>query len=226
MPSARIALIGDHDPGIAAHRGIDRALALAGAQPAWIGTDSLRDAARSLAGFGGIWCVPGSPYRSTDGALAAIRHARESQVAFLGTCGGFQHALLEYARNVLGLAHAAHAELEPAAAEPVIAPLACALVEQAGSIGLLPRTRLREIYGADRATEGYHCRYGLNPQYETLLGDSPMTIAARDDAGDVRAVELRGHPFFFATLFQPERAALAGRRHPLIEAFVAAALQA
>ena len=71
--------------------------------------------------------------------------------------------------------------------------------------------------------EPYHCRYGLNPAYERLFAEAPLRVAARDDAGDVRAVELAGHPFFVATLFQPELAALRGERHPLVAAFAAAA---
>jgi CTP synthase (UTP-ammonia lyase) len=220
-----IALIGDHDPAVLAHRAIPKALALA--DPAvrfdWIGTESVGNAGR-LKDYAGIWCVPASPYRDTEGALSAIRFARENRIPFLGTCGGFQHALLEYARNVLGLTHASHAELEPAAAEPLIAPLSCSLVEQTGAIRFVPRTNLHRIYGADRATEDYHCRYGLNPRYEALLCDSPLIVSARDDAGEVRAVELDGHPFYVATLFQPERAALQGRRHPVVEAFVIASV--
>jgi len=65
------------------------------------------------AGFDGFWCVPASPYRDIDGALRAIRFAREQRRPFLGTCGGFQHAVLEYARNVLGWADAEHGELAP-----------------------------------------------------------------------------------------------------------------
>jgi len=218
-----IALIGDRDPTILAHQAIEASLALAGATFSWIGTETILEPRQLLGAYRGVWAVPGSPYRHTDGALAAIQLARETRVAFLGTCGGFQHALLEYARNVLGLTHAAHAELEPAAAEPLIAPLSCALVEKSGAIHIEPRTRLQRIYGTDRATEGYHCSYGLNPQFEPLLSDSPLIVSARDDAGEVRAVELDGHPFYIATLFQPERAALRGERHPLIHAFVEAA---
>jgi CTP synthase (UTP-ammonia lyase) len=217
-----IALIGDRDLKILAHQAIEKSLGLVGATFSWIGTEEIIEPRQLLGAYRGIWCVPGSPYRNTDGALAAIQFAREMRVPFLGTCGGFQHALLEYGRNVLGLAHASHAEIEPAAAEPLIAPLACALVEKTGRIHLVPRTRLHHIYGADVATEGYHCSYGLNPRYEALLSDSPLTIDARDDNGEVRGVELDGHPFFIATLFQPERAALAGKRHPVIQAFVEA----
>jgi CTP synthase (UTP-ammonia lyase) len=169
--------------------------------------------------------VPASPYADMDAALAAIRMARESGRPFLGTCGGFQHALIEYVRNVLGLADADHAETNPEAERMVIAPLACSLVEKAGALRLCAGSRLREIYGADAAEEVYHCRYGLNPRYAGALFGNPATglrVGATDDAGEVRAVELAGHPFFVATLFQPERSGLRGVAHPLITAFVAA----
>ena len=173
-----------------------------------------------LEGFDGIWCVPGSPYANTNGVLAAIRVARERAVPFLGTCGGFQHALLEYAGAVWGVPAPAHAELDPSAADPVIAPLTCGLVEQSGTIRFEPGSRLLAIYGSDEAVEGYHCNYGLNPACAGRFATGPLRVAARDLAGDVRAVELDGHPFFVATLYQPERSGLDGRRHPLIAAFV------
>ena len=70
--------------------------------------------------------------------------------------------------------------------------------------------------------EGYHCRYGLNPQFRAALVAGPLRATAHDDSGDVRAIELDGHPFFVATLFQSERAALKGKAVPLAEAFVMA----
>jgi CTP synthase (UTP-ammonia lyase) len=225
--SARIALIGDHDPAAVAHRAIPPALGLAAGTAgrhidwAWVHTSTLLgDLTAHLEMFDGIWCVPGSPYANTDGALEAIRVARDRRVPFLGTCGGFQHALLEYAAAVWGVPAPAHAELDPSAADPVIAPLACALVEQAGTIFFEPGSRLLAIYGSDDAVEGYHCSYGLSPACAGRLASGPLRVAARDLAGDVRAVELEGHPFFVGTLYQPERSGLEGRRHPLIAAFM------
>jgi CTP synthase (UTP-ammonia lyase) len=81
---------------------------------------------------------------------------------------------------------------------------------------------LAKIYGRESTTEEYHCSYGLNPEYAARLQTGPLKIAARDDEGDVRAVELEGHPFFVGTLFQPERAALRDQMPPLVRAFVAA----
>jgi CTP synthase (UTP-ammonia lyase) len=227
MNRPRIALIGDYNPSAKAHQAIPGALALAAdaditCQWEWLHTASLsRDPAEQLAAFDGIWCVPASPYANTRGALGAIRFARESGRAFLGTCGGFQHAMMEYAEAVWGVT-AAHAELDADAVNPVIAPLACSLVDQAGELHLAPRSRLASIYGAASATEEYHCRYGLNPRYAERLATGSLRIAAVDAADDVRAIELDDHPFFIGTLFQPERSAFSGRSHPLIRAFVVA----
>jgi len=154
--------------------------------------------------------------------LSAIRFARESRRPFLGTCGGFQHALLDYAEAAWGIA-AAHAKSDPHADNPVVSPLMCALVEVKGSLHFESGSRLAKIYGSEVATEEYHCSYGLNPLYADRFQNGPMKVAARDDEGSIRAVELDDHPFFIGTLFQPERAALRDRLPPLVHAFVAAA---
>jgi CTP synthase (UTP-ammonia lyase) len=230
QPLVRIALVGDYSPEVTAHIAIPRALDLAAAMvecdtaPDWIATPDLdRDAELTLAPYHAIWCVPASPYANMGGALNAIRFARETGRPFLGTCGGCQHALIEYARNVLGLAAADHAESNPDAELPLITPLACALNEARGSIRLLGGTRVRAIYGRDEIVEGYNCSYGLNPAFRAQLEAGQLRVTGVDDTGDVRVVELDGHPFFVATLFQPERSALAGVAHPLIAAYLQAA---
>ena len=229
MRKPRIGLIGDYDPNVIAHRAIPRAIELAAlslcaeAEPVWLATEQLAgDSATQLGSCDGLWCVPASPYRSTEGALAAIRYARERDVPFLGTCGGFQHALLEYARHVLGLEQAAHAELEPDAAEPLIAPLACALVEKQGTIHLQPGSRAQRLCERTELVEEYHCSFGLNPHYEAALEAGGLTFTGRDDEGEVRVFELPSHPFYLGTLFQPERSALRDETHPLVRGFVAA----
>jgi CTP synthase (UTP-ammonia lyase) len=229
--STRIGLVGDYDESVPAHQAIPRALALAEeALKApidfrWLPTETI-DSDAILAPFDAVWCVPASPYRSMEGALRAIRFARAQPRPFLGTCGGFQHAVVEFARGVLGWANADHAESSPDAGRPVIAPLSCSLVEVSGSVRLRPGSRIAVAYGATEAVEGYRCRYGLNPAFREALLSGPLRVTAEDDAGDVRALELDGHPFFVATLFQPERAALAGRLPPLVTAFIRAALVA
>jgi CTP synthase (UTP-ammonia lyase) len=225
MHGLRIGLIGDYDPNVTAHQAIPLALALAESETdlplalEWLPTDSIT-AAADLSRHDGLWCVPASPYRSMDGALRAIRFARETPRPFLGTCGGFQHALVEYARSVLGWADADHAESAAGVGRAVVSPLACALVEATGSVRFTPGSRIAEAYGRLEAEEGYHCSYGLNPAFASQFFAGRLRQTALDAGGEVRAVELDGHPFFVATLFQPERAALAGVLPPLVRAFV------
>jgi CTP synthase (UTP-ammonia lyase) len=226
----RIGLVGDQDDKVSAHVAIPRALSIASGTLKcsidfdWVPTEEIRTEQR-IARYDGIWCVPASPYRSMDGALRAIRWARERGRPFLGTCGGFQHAILEYTRSVLGWIDADHGETSPNANRAVIAPLACALVEKTDSIRFRAGSRIAAAYGRLEATEGYRCRYGLNPAFQSELFSGRLRATAKDAADEVRAIELEGHPFFVATLFQPERAALENRLPPLVAAFVTATVQ-
>jgi CTP synthase (UTP-ammonia lyase) len=225
-----IALIGDRDDQVVAHRAIPQALTIANSSCGlvvgheWIDTARLQAPVETLLSpFAAVWCVPASPYENMDGALAAIRYARETGRPFLGTCGGFQHALIEYFRHVLGQAGADNLESNAGADLPVIAPLACSLVEQRGDIRLAEGSAIAAIYGGPSCHEGYHCSYGFNETYRDLVDTSDVVFSGIDDEGSPRAFELPGHPFYFGTLFQPERSAMAGEPHPLISAFVAAA---
>ena len=226
----RIALIGDYNPDVVAHRAIPIALQLAAdalhcaVNPVWCHTAHIFDAAQLLAGFDGVWCVPASPYANMQGALAAIRYARENDISYLGTCGGFQHAVIEYARNVRGMTAADHAESNPNASLALISPLTCSLVGASETLTVAADSALRRAYGTDTITESYHCSYGLNPQLSSALFDEKLVPVAHDASGQVRAVELRGHTFFIATLFQPERRAMRGGVPPLVQAFVSAIL--
>jgi CTP synthase (UTP-ammonia lyase) len=228
-----IGVVGDRDDTITAHRALPVALDLAAQAQGvalryeWLATRAI-DSAQDLTRFDALWCVPGSPYRSTDGALRAIRYARENGVPFLGTCGGFQHAVIEYARHVLGWHDADHAETADGNDRRlVISQLECSLVEASEVLSAVAGSRLAEAYGTPVFGEGYRCRFGLNPEFLEALLSGPLTVAATGPGGDVRALELRRgeHPFCLLTLFQPERAALQGRVPPLVRAFVAAAAE-
>ncbi|EPL15052.1 CTP synthase [Pseudomonas sp. CF161] len=225
QPPVRIALIGDYDPQITAHQAIPKALELSATslglkvEAQWLATEQI-EAGTPLERFEGVWCVPGSPYRSHEGALRAIRFAREQQRPFLGTCAGFQHALLEYARHVLGWSDAEHGEIAPQAERAVLSPLSCALVEVRAAVYLQEGSLIAQAYPTLTIEEGYHCRYGVNPQLAPLLLSQGLHAVGHDAAGDLRAVELAGHPFFIGTLFQPERAALAGGVAPLVSALL------
>ena len=172
--------------------------------------------------FDGFWCVPASPYKSEEGALRAIRFAREQQRPFLGTCGGFQHAVLEFSRNVLGWEDAEHGETSPESERAVLTPLTCSLVEAVDSIHLVPGSLIAKAYETSQIREGYRCRYGINPAFIDELLNQDLRVSGQDARGEPRAIELQAHPFFVATLFQPERAALKGQLPPLVAALVEA----
>jgi CTP synthase (UTP-ammonia lyase) len=146
-------------------------------------------------------------------------------VPFLGTCGGVQHAILEYARNAIGLKEAEHAEDHPGTSFPLLQKMECALVEKSQRIIAIESSEFRRMYGADSGLEDFHCSYGLNPRFEHLFRNTDLDIVARSDNGEVRAIALRDHPFFIGTLFQPERRALRGELHPVVKGFFAAAAQ-
>lgn len=223
----RIALVGDRSANVRAHARIPvlieallkrEGIAL---DPYWIATPDAAEC--DLGGFDAIWVTPGSPYASADGAIAAARTARERQIPFLGTCGGFQHALLEYARNVCGLRTVQNAETTPEAEDQLIVPLECSLVGHEEAVMIVPGTLAAKILGPGRRTERYNCSYGLNPEYLEALASGGLRFSGFDDGGLVRVMELPGHPFFLGALFQPELHGDGTQPHPVITAMAVAA---
>jgi CTP synthase (UTP-ammonia lyase) len=225
----RIALVGDRSANVRAHAriaGLIDALLKRDSialDPYWIATPDAVEC--ELSGFDAIWVAPGSPYESAAGAIAAVRTAREKGIPFLGTCGGFQYALIEYARNVCGLGSVEHAEVTPEAEEQLIVPLECSLMGHEEAVMIVPGTRAAKISGPGRRTERYHCAYGLNEQYLEALTSGGLRFSGFDDSGQVRIMELPGHPFFMGTLFQPELHGDGAQPHPVIRAFAIAAAE-
>lgn len=220
----RLALVGDRSDSVQAHPRIPAILgALSGpgvepVEPYWVASTAIESPA-DVAGFDGIWVVPGSPYESMDGVLAAIQAARLEQIPLLGTCGGFQHILLEFARHVCGLSRVAHAEIDPGAEELLLVPLSCKLFGEESEVIIVPGTRAARAMGAGPSTERYFCRFGLERSYEDVLTAAGLVVSGRDTDGEARVVELPDHPFFIGTLFQPELSSDATWVHPLIGAF-------
>ena len=99
----------------------------------------------------------------------------------------------------------------------------CALLDDEREVHLLPGSRLASIYERESVREGYHCAFGVNPKYLAILKQVGVAFTATDKDGDPRAIELAGHPFFVATLFQFELAALRGATPPIVVAFLRAA---
>lgn len=186
----------------------------------WLSTAEIPDTLFS--DFDGIWVAPGSPYKSMERTLATIRYAREHGIPCFGTCGGFQHMLLEYARNVLGFQDAQHAEYDPYASNLFISQLACSLVGRRMELHFVPGSRVAAIYGTEGAEEEYYCNFGVNPDKVPLLRQGDLEISGSDAEGEIRVVELCDHPFFFGTLFVPQLGSTPAKPHPLVTAFVRA----
>jgi CTP synthase (UTP-ammonia lyase) len=225
-----VAVIGDHVDGFEPHDTIATALqhaadALGTDAPEvrWVATHELTSDARgALDGAAAIWCAPGGPYHSLTGALAGIRFAREQRVPFLGTCAGFQHGVIEFARNVLGRRDAAHAEYDgpDGDGELFIDELLCSLVGRTMRVDVVDHV-LREMYGDAHATERYYCRFGLHPRWRGLLHEAGLRVAGVDAAdGDVRILRLDDHPFYVLTLFVPQTSSAPGAPHPLVTSYV------
>lgn len=225
MTAIRIAIVGEFDPAFYPHQKTNEALEHAAAglkvpvASDWVSTGDITPS--RLREYDGFLVAPGSPYRSMEGALAAIRFAREEGKPLLGTCGGFQHLIIEYARNVLGVAGADHEENDPNASELFISRLGCSLVGRTLTIRLVGDSRVAGLYGSTTVREEYYCQFGVNPAHVTALASGPLRIVGSDDEGEVRVVELPDHPFFVGTLFVPQLRTVPESPHPLIAGLVA-----
>ena len=224
-----IALIGEHDETVTAHQAIPLAIGLAAdalqidVMIEWISTESV--SAEKLSQFHAIWCVPASPYKRMEGALSAIQFARRNDIPFLGTCGGYQHAILEFARHVLGFDKADSAEENPDTEMPLISALKCKLIEETESITLAADSQVSAFYQSDKIDEDYHCSFGVNPDYLFIFDGTDLCFTGHDELPTPKVLELPDHRFFIGTAFQPERSALKKQVHPLIVGFLQAAVE-
>jgi CTP synthase (UTP-ammonia lyase) len=154
----RIALVGDRSASVQAHAkipGLVETLSIGRPDPIevyWIHSTAIESAA-DVAGFDGVWVIPGSPYANSAGVLAAVEGARTAGIPLLGTCGGFQHLLIEFARNVCGLTSVQNAEEFPEADELIIQPLECSLLGEESSVLVVAGTVAAAAMGQGLATE-------------------------------------------------------------------------
>lgn len=239
--TVRIGIIGDFNTEFRSHHATNDSIQHAASklklkvESEWLPTTSLAapEGRKILESFDGLWASPGSPYKSMDGMLKGIEFARTRDWPFLGTCGGFQYAVIECARNVLGMKDADTAENNSSSKNIVIHPVACAVPNQAKGApklsGVVPEIRIRPgsyletFYGENVVKEEFFCNFELNPEFEWCAIEAGFPIAARGPQGEVRAIESPTHRFFIATLFQPQLSSTAKKPHPLVVAFVQAA---
>jgi CTP synthase (UTP-ammonia lyase) len=223
-----VVVVGDYGAERPTHKATQRALEHAVQPPLrfeWLATEVVeRMDDAELASYAGLLIAPGSPYQSMEGALKAIRVARERGVPLLGTCGGFQHVAIEFVRDVLGIEGAEHEESSPDACELAVTRLPGSLADQEHEVFFASGSRVAAIYEASAAVEPFFCSFGLNPEYRSGVVERGLVISGTGTDGAARVFELPEHPFFIATLYVPQARYKPENPHPLVTAFVAAAV--
>lgn len=230
--AVRVAALGDYKRSFPPHPATDEALAHAAAglglflELEWIETGSIlaRIADLSLAHFDAYVIAPGSPYADLEGMLSGIWFARVSGKPVLGSCAGFQHMVLEFARNVAGIEDAVSLEYRPGEGTAVITPLACNVVGDVLPVSLRRGTSAWRLYGQSPVEERYYCQYGLAPEFVRTLQARGLMVTGTDPDGEPRVMELAEHPFYVATLFVPQARSTPERPHPLLTGLLEATL--
>ena len=196
---------------------------------------SKKNITKKLHGLDGIVVAPGFGERGIEGKIEAVRHARENRIPFFGICLGMQMAVIEYARNVLGLAKANSTEMDGSTPDPVIS-----LMEEQKSITnkggtmrlgawdchLIDGTLVKEIYGGTKdISERHRHRYEYNNDYKKQMENAGLKASGiNKETGLVEIVELPDHPWFIGVQYHPEYRSTVANPHPLFVGLVKAAL--
>lgn len=240
MQSVDIAIVGDFDRSKHSHWATEAALFHAAAKlritvlPRWVSTPEVEaDAEAALRRADGIWGAPGSPFESAKGMLQAITYARCHNKPYLGTCAGFQYALIELTRSLLDMPDADSAENHPSSGQVVITPVQCEAPRRAvprllgrSRVSIEPGSLLAALCRAGQLDAEFFCSYEVNAAFEARWQDAGVRFCARGDGGEPRALELPTHRFFLATLFQPQLSTSLQEPHPIVTGFLQAAHRA
>ncbi len=191
--------------------------------------------AEKLQGLDGLLVAPGFGHRGIEGKIVAVQYAREHGLPFFGICLGMQMAVIEYSRNVLGIANAHSLEMDSTTTNPVITMMEeqKKVTMKGGTMRLgsypctiTPHTLAHTIYGSTSITERHRHRYELNNDYLQQLTTSGMVASGINDAtGLVEIIELPNHPYFIGVQYHPELKSTVEHPHPLFVHFIAAAKQ-
>jgi CTP synthase len=201
----------------------------------WVPSDELTGllADPYLEDLDGIVIPGGFGYRGVEGKIQAIRFARENGIPLLGLCLGLQASVIEFARNVLGLADANSTEFDPSTPHPVIDLMASQEeVEEKGGtmrLGLYAAklaegSKVRELYGQELVYERHRHRWEVNNRYRKELEKAGMRLSGLSpDDNLVEYIELVDHPFFLGTQAHPEFRSRPDMPHPLFTGLIRAA---
>lgn len=201
----------------------------------WIHSEKVNanNVAKELKGLKAVLVAPGFGERGIDGKIEAIKYARENDIPFLGICLGMQCAVVEFARNVLGMADAHTTEIDEASEHPVIDIMEDQknVKSKGGTMRLgayncdiKPGTKAMEIYGTSRISERHRHRFEFNNKYKNQFEENGMIASGiNPDNGLVEIVEIPSHPWFVGVQFHPEYKSTVAEPHPLFVQFVHAA---
>lgn len=168
-----------------------------------------------------LWIAPGSPYRDMNNVLSAIEYARKNNIPTFGNCGGFQHMVIEFAKNVCGIKNADHEETNPDSEDLVIKKLVCSLRGEQEELKIIAKGSI--LYKAilhENLIGKYYCSYGINEKYIDVLKENGMILTSISGDGNYRSFEISDHPFFLGTLFQPALTSTENESNPVIIEFV------
>jgi CTP synthase len=187
-----------------------------------------------LGGVDGVLVCPGFGERGIEGKIEAARFARENKIPYLGVCLGLQMMVIEFARNVLGLAGANSTEIDPHTPHPVISLLSeqTGVEDKGGTMRLggypcklIPGTKAAKAYGTDSVIERHRHRWEFNNKYREQLADAGLIASGTlPDGSLVEIGEVIDHPFMVGSQFHPEFRSRPDRPQPLFRDFVAAAV--
>ncbi|MBS9463749.1 CTP synthase [Flagellimonas sp. 389] len=187
-----------------------------------------------MKGLDGILVAPGFGERGIEGKIIAVGHARENNIPFLGICLGMQMAVIEFARNVLGLPNANSTEMDSQTADPVISLMEeqKLVTDMGGTMRLgawdcqlKPNSLVHEVYGKTDITERHRHRFEYNNMYKTQMEEAGlMATGLNPKTGLVEVVEIPSHPWFVGVQYHPEYRSTVANPHPLFVGFVKAAL--
>jgi CTP synthase len=190
--------------------------------------------ADKLKGLDGVLVAPGFGSRGIEGKIEAIKYVREQEIPFFGICLGMQCAVVEFARNVIGIKDAQSSEIDENAKNPVIAMMENQknIKNKGGTMRLGSYTcdlkkgsKAAAIYGKSRITERHRHRYEFNNTYLEQFEQAGMIASGINPENNlVEIVELKNHPFFVAGQFHPELKSTVDNPHPLFVNFVAASI--
>jgi CTP synthase len=243
--TVKIAVIGKYTELIDSYKSVQEALIHGGisndvgVEISWLASDMFtgREKTRELlADYHGVLIPGGFGVRGVEGMLEAIRYARESGLPFFGICLGMQTAIIEFARNVIGLDDSHSSEFAPECGNPVISLMESQqhVTDMGGTmrLGAYPcklgsGTRAAEIYGVGQVSERHRHRYEVSNAYRDSFVEHGLTLSGLSPDGSlVEIVELQTHPWFIGCQFHPELQSRPTRPHPLFAGFVGAAVQA